>query len=191
MEILEAFDLTGSLRGAAELVGCDHKTVAHWVAARDAAGGGLPVAARPRPTVDRFAAKIEKLVERSHGKMRADEAHEKLVAMGYVGSESTTRNRDRGVRGFASAPVNRGRYEYSLATSFPNLRATRARVLDLEQERGLACDAIDADRSDLVQLGAFLADRERDVSRSSTSSWLRSSTSCPTARRAQRAVVLT
>ncbi len=29
MEILEAFDLVGTLRGAAELVGCDHKTVAH------------------------------------------------------------------------------------------------------------------------------------------------------------------
>jgi hypothetical protein len=43
MEILEAFDATGSLRAAAELVGCDHKTVGHWVKARDAAGGGLPV----------------------------------------------------------------------------------------------------------------------------------------------------
>ena len=91
MEILEAFDLTGSLRGAAELAGCDHKTVAHWVAARDAAGGGLPVAVRPRPMVDRFAAKIEELVERSRGKIRADKAHEKLVAMGYMGSERTTR----------------------------------------------------------------------------------------------------
>ena len=38
MEILEAFDLTGTLRGAAELVSCDHKTVAHWVRAREAAG---------------------------------------------------------------------------------------------------------------------------------------------------------
>jgi hypothetical protein len=28
MEILEAFDLTGTLRGAAQLAGCDHKTVA-------------------------------------------------------------------------------------------------------------------------------------------------------------------
>ena len=28
MEILEAYDLTGSLRGAAQLAGCDHKTVA-------------------------------------------------------------------------------------------------------------------------------------------------------------------
>jgi transposase len=91
MEILEAFDLTGSLRGAAELAGCDHKTVAHWVAARDAAGDGLPGPSRPRPVVDRFAAKVEELVERSHGKIRADKAHEKLVAMGYMGSERTTR----------------------------------------------------------------------------------------------------
>lgn len=28
MEILEAFDLTGSYRAAAELAGCDHHTVA-------------------------------------------------------------------------------------------------------------------------------------------------------------------
>ncbi len=40
MEILEAFDLTGTLRGAAELAGCDHKTVTLWVRARDEAGGG-------------------------------------------------------------------------------------------------------------------------------------------------------
>jgi transposase len=91
MEILEAFDLTGTLRGAAELAGCDHKTVAHWVTARDAAGGGLPVAVRRRPMVDPFAEKIAELVERSRGKIRADKAHEKLVAMGYLGSERTTR----------------------------------------------------------------------------------------------------
>ena len=59
MEILEAFDLTGTLRGAAELAGCDHKTVAHWVRAREEAGGGLPVSVRPRPRVDAFAGKIE------------------------------------------------------------------------------------------------------------------------------------
>ncbi len=41
IENVEAFDLTGTLRGAAELVGCDHKTVGHWVRARDEAGGGL------------------------------------------------------------------------------------------------------------------------------------------------------
>lgn len=36
MEILEAFDLTGSYRAAAELAGCDHHTVAHYVALREA-----------------------------------------------------------------------------------------------------------------------------------------------------------
>jgi len=91
MEILEAFDLAGSLRGAAELAGCDHKTVAHWVAAREAAGGGLPLSSRPRPRVDAFAEKVEEWVERSRGKIRADKAHERLVAMGYMGSERTTR----------------------------------------------------------------------------------------------------
>jgi len=30
MEILEAYDLAGTLRGAAALAGCDHKTVAYW-----------------------------------------------------------------------------------------------------------------------------------------------------------------
>jgi transposase len=91
MEILEAYDVTGSLRGAAALAGCDHKTVAHWVGAREEAGGGLPVASRARPRVDRFASKIDEWVERSRGKMRADKAHERLIAMGYMGSERTTR----------------------------------------------------------------------------------------------------
>ena len=91
MEILEAFDVTGTLRGAAELVGCDHKTVGHWVRAREQAGGGLPQHVRPRPRVDAFAEKIEEWVERSRGKIRADVCHQRLVAMGYVGSERTTR----------------------------------------------------------------------------------------------------
>ena len=42
MEILEAYDATGSLRGAAALAGCDHKTVARLVAAREAAVAGCP-----------------------------------------------------------------------------------------------------------------------------------------------------
>ena len=91
MEILEAFDLTGTLRGAAELAGCDHKTVAHWVRARDEAGGGLPVAVRRRPRVDAFAEKIEEWVDRSRGRIRADVCHQRLLAMGYLGSERTTR----------------------------------------------------------------------------------------------------
>ena len=91
MEILEAFDLTGTLRGAAALVGCDHKTVAHWVHARDEAGGGLPVSVRPRPRVDALGEKIEEWVDRSRGKIRADVAHQRLLAMGYRGSERTPR----------------------------------------------------------------------------------------------------
>jgi transposase len=90
MEILEAYDLTGTLRGAAALAGCDHKTVARLVAARDAAGG-LPVRARTRPLVDAFAGKIDELVDRSNAQIRADKAHGILVAMGYAGSYRTTR----------------------------------------------------------------------------------------------------
>jgi transposase len=91
MEILEAFDLTGTLRGAAELAGCDHKTVARWVRARDEAGGGLPVAVRARPRVEAYVEKIEEWVDRSRGRVRADVCHQRLVAMGYRGSERTTR----------------------------------------------------------------------------------------------------
>ena len=36
MEILEAYDLTGSCRAAAELAGCDHHTVARYVKMREA-----------------------------------------------------------------------------------------------------------------------------------------------------------
>ena len=90
MEILEAFDLTGSYRDAGELAGCDHKTVAHWVARRDA--GELTATALPRDRViDPFVVKLEEWMEQSNGKIRADVAHDKLKAMGYDGSERTTR----------------------------------------------------------------------------------------------------
>jgi hypothetical protein len=92
MEILEAYDLTGSLRGAAKLAGCDHKTVAHWVRQRELAAGLVPLTERARPAMAAtFIAKIDELVERSGGKIRADVAHDKLVAIGYEGSERTTR----------------------------------------------------------------------------------------------------
>src|ERR1700750_2117404 len=67
MEILEAYELTGSLRRAAGLAGGDHKTDGRPVAAREAAGGGLPERERRRPLVDPFAGKIEELVDRSRG----------------------------------------------------------------------------------------------------------------------------
>src|ERR1700757_5515828 len=91
MEILEAYDATGSFRAAAALAGCDHKTVARLVAAREAAGGGPPTRARVRPLVDPFAEKIDELVDRSRARVRADKAHGVLVAMGYEGSARTTR----------------------------------------------------------------------------------------------------
>jgi transposase len=91
MEILEAYDATGSLRAAAALAGCDHKTVGRLVAARDAAGGGLVERERRRPLVDPFSAKIDELVDRSRAQVRADKAHGVLVAMGYEGSYRTTR----------------------------------------------------------------------------------------------------
>ena len=91
MEILEAYDLAGTLRGAAALAGCDHKTVAYWVRQRELAGG-TPSVERKRPAMEAvFAGKIDELVDRSGGRIRADVAHGKLVALGYQGSERTTR----------------------------------------------------------------------------------------------------
>ena len=42
MEILEAYDLTGSLRDAAAAAGCSHHTVASLVAARERGGELTP-----------------------------------------------------------------------------------------------------------------------------------------------------
>lgn len=90
MEILEAYDLTGSLRDAAELAGCSHHTVARYVARREA--GGVVEQAVERPQlIDGFLPKVEEWVERSQGKVRADVVHDKLQALGYTGSDRTTR----------------------------------------------------------------------------------------------------
>ena len=81
MEILEAFDATGSYRAAGQLAGCSHHTVAAYVAARDA---GRPVGAaarRPR-VIDEFLPKVEELVEKTKGKVRADKVHEVLTSIG-------------------------------------------------------------------------------------------------------------
>jgi len=91
MEILEAYDLTGSFRAAAALAGCSHHTVARLVGARDA-GRLVPGRSEARPRVtDPFLEKIEEWVERSRGRIGADQAHGRLVAMGYQGSERSTR----------------------------------------------------------------------------------------------------
>ena len=94
MEILEAFDLTRCAYSAAGLAACDPKTVARYVLARDI--GGDPHAPVHRPMlVDRYRDKIEELVERSGGRVRADIVHERLCALDpelpYTASERTTR----------------------------------------------------------------------------------------------------
>jgi len=90
VEIFEAFDLTGTAWSAAQLTGCDAKTVTRYVAVREAGGDPLGRAARPR-LIGAFMTKIEELVDRSKGKIRADVAHRKITAMGYRGSERSTR----------------------------------------------------------------------------------------------------
>lgn len=90
MKILDAYDLTGSLRDAGELAGCSHHTVKAYVQRR-AAGGQLDrPAARPQ-LIDEFLPKVEEWVERSHGKIRGDVVHDKLLGLGYTGSQRTTR----------------------------------------------------------------------------------------------------
>jgi transposase len=90
MEIFESFDLTGTAWSAAQLTGCDAKTVARYVAVREAGGDPLARVARPR-LIDGFMPKIEELADRSRGKIRADIAHRKIMAMGYRGSGRSTR----------------------------------------------------------------------------------------------------
>jgi hypothetical protein len=90
MEVLEVYDLTRSYRDTAELCGVDHHTVARIVAMRarapEPAAG--PVSSK---LAGAFIDKVEEWVTRSGGRVRADVVHEKLVAMGYSGSERTTR----------------------------------------------------------------------------------------------------
>lgn len=92
-EILEAFDLTtGSFRAAGELAGCSLNTVADWVAKRDRSElGDLAEPVCRERELDEFVAKVEEWVDRSNGNIRADVCYEKLVALGYDGSERTVR----------------------------------------------------------------------------------------------------
>ncbi len=91
MEILAAFDLTRCPASAAKLCGADPKTVKHYVDKRDAGASPFEPARRPR-LIDPYLEKIEELVERSHGHVRADVVHEHhIVPMGFAGDERTTR----------------------------------------------------------------------------------------------------
>jgi transposase len=97
MEILEAYDLTRCAYSAGQLAGCDPKTVQRYVAVRDAGGDPFDRAARPK-LIDPFLPKIEELVDRSQGKIRADRVHERLAAMGFTGTERTTRRAVRAAK---------------------------------------------------------------------------------------------
>ena len=88
MEILKAYDLTGSYRAAAELCGCSHHTVAKAVEDRDR---GLPPVVHRAQIIDDWRDVLEGWVADSRGKMRADKAHQRLQSLGYTGSERTTR----------------------------------------------------------------------------------------------------
>jgi len=117
MNILEAYDLTGSFRDAGELAGCSHHTVARYVRARDE-GHLVPGAAEPRPTViDEYLPKLEELVDRSKGKIRADKAHRKIAAMGYAGSERTTRRAVARRSAFRAVATNQSRWWVKTAPS--------------------------------------------------------------------------
>ena len=90
MEILASFDLTRCAWSAAQLSGCDPKTVRHYVNLRHAGFDPLR-RVRRRRLIEPWLEKIEELVERSRGKVRADVVHERLRAMGFSGNERTTR----------------------------------------------------------------------------------------------------
>ena len=88
MDMLNAYDLTGSYRAAAQLCGCSHHTVKKAVADRAA---GLAPAVRRARMVDQFLPQVEAWISQSHGKIRADRVHQKLLALGFTGTERTTR----------------------------------------------------------------------------------------------------
>src|SRR5258707_10344440 len=90
MEILAAYDLTGSYREPAVLAEWSHHTVARYVRARDA-GELKTTPVQRNQLIDAFREKIEEWVDASNGRVRADVAQRKLEAMGYSGSPRTTR----------------------------------------------------------------------------------------------------
>jgi len=71
MNMLEAFDLTGSLRDAGELSGVSHHTVARYVAAREAGTLSERPAARAR-LIDEFLPELGEHVVREADQVEPD-----------------------------------------------------------------------------------------------------------------------
>ncbi len=84
------YDLTRCASSAAELAGCDRKTVQRYVGLRDAGRDPMERGRRAH-LIDPYIEKVEELVEHSRGSVRADVVHDRLMAMGYEGNERTTR----------------------------------------------------------------------------------------------------
>ena len=91
---MDAYDLTRSFRDAGELAGCSHHTVKHYVGKRGAAGRLDQAAARPQ-LIDAYLPKLEELVERSKGKIRADVVHDKLTRSATPGRSGPPAARSR------------------------------------------------------------------------------------------------
>ncbi|WP_255557065.1 IS21 family transposase [Paeniglutamicibacter sp. Y32M11] len=90
MEILATYDLTKSYRATAEICGVSHNTVRAFIKARDE-GRSNEAAHRTSTKAEPFMEQIEAWVDASRGKIRGDITHERLVALGYTGSQRTTR----------------------------------------------------------------------------------------------------
>jgi hypothetical protein len=89
-EILEAFDLTRCAHSAAELAGVHEKAVVRYVAIRDTSRDPFMPLRRAR-SIDPFLSKIEELVDSTQGRIRADVVHQRLLAIGFSGTDRTTR----------------------------------------------------------------------------------------------------
>ena len=100
MEILEAFDLTRCAWSAAQLVGCDPKTVAAYVARRDAGVNPFSRLRRPR-LVDPFLAKVEELVDHSQARSAPMSSTSAWWRWGLVGGAHHPPSRRRGQAGVA------------------------------------------------------------------------------------------
>ena len=95
MNMLEAFDLTGSCRDAGELAGVWHHTVARYVQARKDGDLSGRAAARPE-LIDGFLAKVEEWIERSNGSFARTRPTRSCCCWAMAGRSARRGGRSRG-----------------------------------------------------------------------------------------------